>query len=159
MSATSQCTWAAQIGATIALIIAASEGNATVHSNGLHVPLLAYDSIGLTMVGVCLVSCVNATVSLSRVVALWHSHDAVLFYLSSIVAWLAASTYANAPPGFSINGASPDRVGWPAMLWLLVLLGIFTMSACRSKKTPLNQSVAPNGNGGRTTDQTIGPAS
>ena len=96
MSATSQCMWAAQIGAIIALIIAASQGNTTVHSNGLHVQLLAYESIGFTMVGVCLVSCISATVSLNRVVALWNKHDAVLFFLSSIVVWLSASSYGNA---------------------------------------------------------------
>ena len=127
--------WAVQIGATIALVFAASRGNTAVHSNGLHVQLLAYESIGLTMVVVCLVSCISATVSLNRVVALWNKHDAVLFFLSSIMVWLSASSYANAAPGFSISGASAEWISWPATLWLLLLCWVFTMSACTSKSS------------------------
>ena len=119
--------------AAVALAVAAVNGQTTVHSNGLHVTRLAYERIGGTFEVCAFVCCIAATVFTVRVVRSWARADGVGMLVGCCMAWLAASAYANAGPEFSISGASAEWVSWPVTIWVVVLLSVFTISACRSK--------------------------
>jgi hypothetical protein len=55
-----------EAGTAIALLEAAVRGDATLRSNGLHVSKLAYDDIGFTLLAVCILSCILASLSSTR---------------------------------------------------------------------------------------------
>ena len=61
-----------EAGAAIALVEAAVRGDASLQSNGLHVAKLAYDDIAFTILAVCVMSCVQATMLLARVAKSWN---------------------------------------------------------------------------------------
>ena len=105
-------------------------GNASLHSNGLHVSKLAYDDIAFTILGVCVLSCTLATVLLARVGKSWNRAEALGLLAAVVLGWLAASAFANASGRVTLNGASSEWVSWPAMLWLLALMVIFAVLAC-----------------------------
>jgi hypothetical protein len=119
-----------EAGTAVALFEAALRGNASLHSNGLHVSKLAYDDIAFTILGVCILSCTLATVLLARVAKSWNRAEALGLLAGVVLGWLAASAFANASGRVTLNGASSEWVSWPAMLWLLVLMVIFAVLAC-----------------------------
>jgi len=119
-----------EAGAAIALVEAAVRGDASLQSNGLHVAKLAYDDIAFTILAVCVLSCVLATVLLARVVKSWSRVDAMGFLAAALLGWLAASAFANACGRVTLNGASTEWGSGPAMLWLLTLMVGFAVLAC-----------------------------
>lgn len=119
-----------EAGAAIALVEAAVRGDASLQSNGLHVAKLAYDDIAFTILAVCVMSCVQATMLLARVAKSWNRVDAMAWLAAVVLGWFAASAFANARGRVTLNGASTDWISWPAMLWLSALLVVFTVCAC-----------------------------
>jgi hypothetical protein len=119
-----------EAGTAIALLEAAVRGDATLRSNGLHVSKLAYDDIGFTLLAVCILSCILASVLLARVAKSWNRVDALGFLAAALLGWLAASAFANACGRVTLNGASTEWVSGPAMLWLLTLVVGFAVLAC-----------------------------
>jgi len=119
-----------EAGLAIALGEAAMLGDASLQPNGLHVPKLAYDNIALTILAVCVLSCVLAAVQLGRVAQSWKRVEALSFLAAALLGWLATSAYANAGGRATLNGVSTGWVSWPATLWLLALLVAFAVRAC-----------------------------
>ena len=116
-----------EAGAAVALAAAARCGEATLHSNGLHVAKLAYDGIGFTVLAVCVLSCLLATVLLAKVTRSCSRVECWGFIVAILLGWLSASAYANAAGRVTLNGASTECISWPAMLWLLGLVGAFSL--------------------------------
>jgi hypothetical protein len=123
------CILAIEGGLAIALAVAAVLGDASLQPNGLHVPKLAYDNIAITILAVCIVSCILAAVQLGRIAQSWNRVEVLAFLAAVLLGWLAASAYANASGCVTLNGASTEWVSWPATLWLLALLVAFAMRA------------------------------
>jgi len=134
---TQSCLWivVAEAGTAIALLEAAVHGDATLHSNGLHVTKLAYDNIGFTLLAVCILSCIMAAVCLARVAKSWNRVDAMGLLAAALLGWLAASAFANASGRVTLNGTSTEWVSWPTLLWLLVLMVVFAVRACDVRRT------------------------
>jgi len=86
MNPATSCTLALEAGMSIALTAAAMLGDASLQPNGLHVPQLAYDNIGFTILAVCVLSCVLAAVQLGRVAQSWNRVEA-LGFLAAAMAW------------------------------------------------------------------------
>jgi hypothetical protein len=118
-----------EAGAAIALIAAAVDGDSTVGFDGLHVRKLAHERVAFTIMAVCLVACVLATVLFARVSGLWKLADALAFVGALVIGWLAASAFANGQTTF--NGASTKQIGWSATLWILALLIPFVLRVSR----------------------------
>ena len=119
-----------EAGTAVALFEAAVRGNASLHSNGLHVTKLAYDDIGFTLLAVCILSCILAAVCLARVAKSWNRVDAMGLLAAALLGWLAASAFANASGRVTLNGTSTEWVSWPTLLWLLMLMVVFAVRAC-----------------------------
>jgi hypothetical protein len=133
VSVVAQVVWGIEVIAAVALAVAAVNGQTAIHSNGLHVTRLAYEHIGGTFLVGALAYCIAATVFTVRVVRSWARADGAGMLVGCCMAWLAASAYANAGPGFSMSGASAAWVSWPVTIWVVVLLSQFTISACRPR--------------------------
>ena len=129
MKPTTSLILVVEAGAAIALIEAVVQGDTSLHSNGLHVSKLAYDNIGFTILAVCVLSCILATVLLAGVARSWSRVEVVGFLAAALLGWLAASAYANASGRVTLNGASTEWVSWPAALWLLGLMAAFAVRA------------------------------
>lgn len=123
-----------EAGAAIALIGAVVLGDGSLHSNGLHVPKLAYDNIGFTILAVCILSCIVAAIVLARIARSWNRVEALGFLAAVLFGWLAASAYANASGRVSLNGVSTEWVSWPATLWLLGLMAAFAARVCDTQR-------------------------
>ena len=133
MSVVAQIAWGVEAIAAVALAVAAANGQTTIHSNGLHVPRLACEQIGVTFLVGALACCITATVFMARVVRSWARADGAGMLIGCCMAWLGASAYANVGPGFSLSGSSAEWVSWPVTIWVVVLLSVFTIAACRSR--------------------------
>jgi hypothetical protein len=131
MKTTSQILHGVQVAAAFALLLAAVSGHASVDSNGLHIERLAYDGVGFAVVVACLGSLVTASYFLTAFRRSRGRGDVMSCLFSLAIALVAASSFANAPPGFSINGNSPELISWPALAWIAVLLCMLILSACR----------------------------
>jgi hypothetical protein len=138
-----------EAGAALALLGAALSGEGALHSNGLHVAKLAHDRIGFTILAVCVFSCLLASVLLARVTRSWSRAEGWGFFVAILLGWLAASAFANAA-GLTLNGASAEWISWPAMLWLLGLVGGLALRACdvgRGPAVPAEPNAAPDRGG------------
>ena len=133
MSVVAQIAWSVEAIAAVALAVAVADGQTTIHSNGLHVTSLAYDQIGVIFLVGALACCITATVFMDRVVRSWARADGAGMLIGCCMAWLAASAFANVEPGFSLSGSSAEGVSWLVTIWVVVLLSVFTFSACRSR--------------------------
>lgn len=123
-----------EAGAAIALLEAAVLGDAALHLNGLHVPKLAYDSIGFAILAVCILSCALATVLLTRLAKSWSRVEASGFLVAVLLGWLAVSAFAHASGRVTLSGVSTLWVSWPAALWLLALMVAFAVFACAIRR-------------------------
>jgi hypothetical protein len=120
--------------AAIVLFMAAMQGNASLHSNGLHVERLAHETIAFTILGVCVFSCALAALLEVRATESWNRPAALGFLGSVVVGWLAASAFANTQ--VTINGASAEWISWPAMMWLVLLASQFVLRATNGQGAP-----------------------
>jgi hypothetical protein len=134
MKTTAQIILGLQVAAAGALAIAAVRGQASLHSNGLHIERLANDNVSLTIVVTCLGSLLSASYFLTAFRRSRGRGDAASFLFSLVIALVAASSFANAPPDLSINGNSPELVSWPALAWSAALLWMLIFSACRADR-------------------------
>jgi hypothetical protein len=126
---------ALEVGAASVLIAAALQGDAALHSNGLHVRKLAYEHIGLAVFAVSIISCILAAAGLARVARSWDRMEAWGFLASVLVGCLAASAFANASGRVTIfGGASTEWISWPVTLWLLGLTAAFAVRACDARR-------------------------
>jgi hypothetical protein len=116
-----------EAGSAIALLHACAHGQTTLQPNGLHVAKIADDQIALTILAVCAVSCVLATVLLQRIHGTARSNDVWAFGAAVLLGGLATSAIANGAG--SINGMSPGWISGPAMLWLIGLSLMFVQRA------------------------------
>ena len=133
MKPKSQILLGLQSAVTLALILAAFEGQASLRSDGLHIDKIAHDRIGLAILLVCLASCVIASCALASLKRDWRHADGFTFLLGSLTALSSASAYANAAGTLTINGRSPELVSWPAFVWIATLFCILVFSTCRTR--------------------------
>ena len=101
-----------EVGAAVALFAAAVQGDTYLLASGLHVPKLAYDNIAVTILAVCIVSCILAALLLARVAKSWNRVGAMGFLAAALLGWLAASAWANASGRMTLNGASTEWISW-----------------------------------------------